>query len=325
MALAPPDSALSSPEAGPPPPDDGVWLGVTSSGSTGLPKRQWRRWSELRMGTAVRPETAGWTWASPYEPWTFAGVQVAVQAWAGGGRVVTLDTDWDRAWATLRAEQPEAVSATPTYFDLLIQNETPGAVPWTPRQVTLGGEPLRPAIGTRIHARFPAARFTVIYAMAELGVLLKTGRVDGWYEHAYLDRHGRTWRVTDGVLEIRRGEQWWSTGDRVEVNGDLIRVVGRADQVANVGGTKVSLVEVAEAAEQVPGVWRAAAVAEPNPVTGQIVCLHYAVSPDADPAEVTAALQNALRRRLRKEAWPRRWVLDAVGPGRNAKRRVAGD
>jgi acyl-CoA synthetase (AMP-forming)/AMP-acid ligase II len=283
---------------------------------------QWRAWQELRTGAVIRPDVQGWTWASPYQPWTFAGVQVALQAWATGGRVLSLGTDWQAAWILLARERVQAVSATPTYLDLWLQEEPHPQLPWEPRQITLGGEPLRPAVGTRLRQRFPRCRFTVIYAMAEWGVLLKTGRLDGWYERDSLDRAG-AWRVVEGTLEIQRGDCWWRTGDRLEVQGNLVRVPGRGDQVANVAGTKVSLIEVAELAEQVPGVQRALALAEANPVTGQIITLKYAVARGFVSDQVLLELQRVLRERLRKEAWPRRWVLDEVGPGPNAKRAVA--
>jgi acyl-CoA synthetase (AMP-forming)/AMP-acid ligase II len=214
----------------------------------------------------------------------------------------------------------DAISATPTFLDLLLQNEPAGGESWTPRQITLGGEPLRAALGGRLVARWPATRFVTIYASAEFGVLLKTRRLDGWYELASLEARWPDWRVTGGVLELGDDGRWLATGDRVEVNGDLMRVLGRADHVANVAGTKVNLPEIGMMAEEVPGVARAVAVAQPNPVTGQVVCLRFAVEPGADADVVRARLQAELQRRLPKAAWPRNWVIDELAPVQNAKR-----
>lgn len=351
------------------PPTEGEnFLGVCSSGSTGRPKLIWRRWRDLCVNPARSDQLQGWTWASPFEPFTFAGVQVALQAWASGGKVLSLGRDWGVAWHTLRNGAVDALSCTPTYADLLLQNEPPETGPASEpadddaarqtachrlapqtvktgdeeeerersptqeskrpradlplRQITLGGEALRPALGTRLAQRFPNVRFTVIYATAELGVLMKTHRLDGWYEAASLAKRFPHWRVNNRVLEVLPGGLWQTTGDLVELNGDLLRVVGRANAIANVAGTKVSLAEVSELAEQVPGVRRAVAVAEPSPITGQIVCLKYATDPACDTGAVTKALQAHLQSRLRKEAWPRKWVLDDLGPEVNAKRRL---
>lgn len=326
VALVPPSGMPGGPVIAAPPSGD-VWVGVTSSGSTGRPKLVWRSWAELKAQASRREDHEGWCWATPYEPWSFAGVQVAVQAWAAGGRLVLLDRPSPASWEVLVAAEVDALSCTPTFADLLLQHE-PAGCEWAPRQVTLGGEPLRAATGARLRRRWPASRFLCVYASAELGILMRTHRLDGWYEVRSLEKHWPLWRVReDGVLEVaqREGEgrwQWRSTGDLVEVQGERLRVIGRADQVANVGGTKVSLAMVAECAEEVDGVRRAVAVAVPNAVTGQVVGLRYTIEPGRDEEEIEAALQAHLRKRLPKAAWPRDWQVAEVGPEVNAKRRV---
>ena len=301
-------------------PAAGPHLGVRSSGSTGIPKVVWCAWDRLAAEARDDARTAGWRWVSPFHPTSFAGVQVALQAWRGRGSVVSLPMDWDQAWRALREPACDALSATPTYLDLLLQNEVPGTAGSDPRQITLGGEVLRPALGERLRRRFPNTAFTVIYASAEFGVLLKTHRLDGWYETEALQHRHREWRANDGMLEIRVGGAWQATGDLVEVCGSRVRVVGRGDRVANVAGAKVNLDEVARHAEEVDGVRRALAVAEPNPITGQVVCLRFASGPGTDPGEVRARLEAHLRSVLEKPAWPRRWEADELLPGRNAKR-----
>lgn len=305
-----------------PPELPAVWLGVTSSGSTGRPKLIWRKWKELRGAARRSQSVRGWVWASPFDPASFAGVQAAVQAWVNGGRVLSLRGGWPAQWQTLADEPVDAISATPTFLDLLVQNEPAEGAGWHPRQITLGGEPLRPGVGRRLAAQFRETRFTVIYAAAEFGVLLKTHRLDGWYELDFLKTCWPEWRVRDGALELCQAGVWRSTGDQVEVRDETIRVIGRMDSVANVAGTKVNLAEVAEFAEQVPGVLRAVAVAESNAVTGQVVGLQYAVASGEDVKAVTGRLQEYLRQRLRKEAWPRHWTVDEVAPAHNAKRIV---
>lgn len=300
----------------------GPWMGVTSSGSTGTPKLVWRRWPDFKAAASRQPSVRGWVWAAPFDPWSFAGVQVAVQAWANAGRAVSLRGDGPGLWRTLQEERVDALSATPTFFDLLLQNEPGEGAAWTPRQVSLGGEPLRPALGQRLSARWPGARFAAIYAAAEFGVLLKTQRRDGWYEVDALNRRGLEWRVPDGVLEVRDERGWRSTGDQVEVRAGLLRVIGRADQVANVAGTKVNLAEVGRLAEEVPGVARAVAVAESSPVTGQVVCLRFTPAPGEDPQLLRRRLEAHLFPRLSKAGWPRDWVVDELAPAQNAKRRV---
>ncbi len=306
------------------PEGEGTFLGVFSSGSAGTPKLVWRRWSELLSETRMLDRMTAWVWASPYLPWTFAGVQVALQAWITGGAVISLaKLTFEEAWKVAGTSHWDAISATPTYLDLWIQQEPAGANHIHMKQVTLGGEALRPACGARLRSRFPDAQFTVIYASAEWGVLLKTNRVDGWYEQDGLDRRRPGWMVGGGLLMLPTEKGGWgTTGDLVERHERLVRVVGRADRVANVGGTKVNLDEVSRLAELEPSVLRAVALAEANSVTGETVSLHYSVKPGMNANEAQVALEAVLRKQLPKAAWPRRWVCGDVAPSINGKRRI---
>jgi long-chain acyl-CoA synthetase len=300
-----------------PPPPPGPHIGVCSSGSTGRPKLVWRDWEESKAEVVRRPGMDGWTWGSPFAPWSFAGVQVALQAWATRGKAVSLGTDVRLAAGQL--PEVNALCCTPTYADLLLQHGEPEARGLSLSQVTLGGEPLRPAVGQRLQAGFPGMQFTVVYAAAELGVLLKTHRMDGWYEVESLRKRSLQWRIAEGTLRVF-SNGWRNTGDLVEHKDDLLRINGRAGAVANVGGTKVDLNQVEKLAEQVSGVRRAVAWAERNAVTGQIVCLQVETEADQERDSVLARLESYFRAKLIKEAWPRRWFFEAVRVQANGKR-----
>ncbi|MCB1124957.1 MAG: acyl--CoA ligase, partial [Verrucomicrobiae bacterium] len=237
---------------------------------------------------------------------------------------LSLSADWARTWHVLQEQTVDGLSCTPTFVDLLLQNEPAGGSSWHPRQLTLGGEPLRPGTADRIRRRWPGTRGTAVYASAEFGVVMKTARLDGWYEVADLEKRWPRWRIVDGTLELGvRTDDWAGTGDQVDRAGDLLRIIGRSDQVANVAGTKVSLAEVAALAEEVPGVRRARATAKASPVTGQVVVLHFEPEPGAGSRQVRAKLEQSLRMRLPKPAWPRDWIEERIGLAGNAKRAVA--
>ncbi len=310
-----------NPGSAPPAAPVGGWLGLTSSGSTGVPKTVWVHWETLKAQVSQSSLYREWTWASPFLPSTYAGVQVALQAWHSSGRVVQLGLAWPDCVRRILEERVDALSCTPTFIDLLMQNASDA--PDTGlglRQITLGGEPLRPRLGERLSRSFPRTRFTVLYASAELGLLMRTHRLDGWYELSSLSRLHPRWDVREGQLFVFHNGEWRGTGDLVELATDRVRVIGRADAVANVAGVKVSLAEVTDLAEGVAGVRRAQAFARPNAVTGQVVGLRYSFEGAVNPTAMLEVLQLTLRKRLRKEAWPRIWELDSVDPVNNAKR-----
>jgi acyl-CoA synthetase (AMP-forming)/AMP-acid ligase II len=192
---------------------------------------------------------------------------------------------------------------------------------WNPRQITLGGEPLRSRVGQAAQERFAASRVTVVYASAELGVIAKGYSWDGSFGFPALARRWTDWRLgaSGAELEVQDADGWHSTGDQVEVKADRFRVLGRIGAVANVGGVKVSLAYVESVAETVVGIQTVRAWAVPSPVTGQIVGLRFSVLPGFDPTDVTEALGRYLRRQLPREAQPRLIELIAAGIGPNAK------
>jgi long-chain acyl-CoA synthetase len=295
-------------------------LGLYSSGSTGIPKLHWWPWARLVAEARIDARFAGWTWASPFSPLSFAGIQVAIQARVNGGRPLSLGPNFSDMWDLLAERNVEALSCTPTYLDLLLRGRGGIARPWTPRQITLGGEPLRASCGERLRRTFPTTRFAAIYASAEFGVLLKSNRLDGWYEVASLAQRHDRWRIENGGLEIWHSNSWRATGDLVERDGDWMRVIGRADAVANVAGSKVSLAEITSLAEEVPGVRAAVAFAEANPVSGEIVCLRFTPEEGYTSQQVREHLETHLRATLKKEAWPRRWEAGEARLGANSKR-----
>ena len=316
-----------------PPPTADVWLGVWSSGTTGRPKRVWKRWETLVNDGAKRKRDAALTWASPFQPWTFAGVHVALHAWKHSETIVTLGHGWDTDWRLIRDRKVTALSCTPTYLNLLVAHagETrTSAKAEGPRgpgralalgRIVLGGEPIRAVHVKRFRDYFPdpKTKFTLVYASAEFGVLMTSKRIDGWAELTSLEARYPDWRVAGGLLEVFRDDAWCGTGDRVEVDDNLIRVLGRGDQVANVGGTKVALETVSSRAAEIPGVAHAVATSEPNSVTGEIVALRVVFEGGGDLKERLRMVEEELRKTLPKPAWPRRYEIGEWILGDNAK------
>ncbi|MEU1969602.1 AMP-binding protein [Micromonospora sediminicola] len=123
-------------------------------------------------------------------------------------------------------------------------------------------------------------------AAGEAGVLLTRGPCTprGYYR---AEEHNRQAFVGDG---------WLRTGDivRRRADGNIV-VEGREKDMINRGGEKVSAEEVENFAYQLPGVTMAAAVAMPDPVLGERVCLYVVGRPDMAPslADVEKVMKSA--------------------------------
>ena len=289
----------------PAPPGEG-FLGVYSSGSTGKPKLIWWDLKALHSNCSKYSNAAGWTWATCFQPWSFAGVHLACQAHISGGKVLSLGHDWQINHSILQQNKPQALSVTPTFIDLLIQSrKSSKSTDWSPRQISIGGEILNASTGTRIQSAYPSSRITLIYGSAEAGVIAKTTRHDGWYPLTSIQKRFEDFKFADNHLFLKRQGQWIPTHDLCEIRTDHFRPVERLDRIMNIGGEKVSLDEIESVAESFPEVRRASANSIPNAIVGQIVSLKLeAAVAEADDALLETIL-NKMRKQLSKPAWPR--------------------
>jgi acyl-CoA synthetase (AMP-forming)/AMP-acid ligase II len=63
-----------------------------------------------------------------------------------------------------------------------------------------------------------------------------------------------------------------NTGDKVEVDGDYFRILGRQSEIINVGGQKVYPAQVESVVQEMPEVAEVSVYGEKNAIMGQIVC-----------------------------------------------------
>ena len=175
------------------------------------------------------------------------------------------------------------------------------------RLVTYGAEPMPPSLLQRLVERMPDVRFQQTYGLVELGVLDSRSR-DQSSLMMTIGGDGYDYRIVDGLLEIKArssmlgylnapspftADGWFRTGDRVEVDGAFIRVLGRDSEMINVGGEKVLPSEVESVLLSIPGIADAVAYGEPHPLLGQIVCADVVVGDGLDVGDARRVVRRA--------------------------------
>ena len=180
-----------------------------------------------------------------------------------------------------------ALSGTPTMWRKILM--TPASKGLLLNQITLGGEIADQAVLNALRTRFPTARITHIYASTEAGVGFSVndgmaGFPGAWLGHPEHDpvlkvREGFLWVRVSGRFETVRpptsleldNEGFINTGDLVEVTGERVRFLGRANGAINIGGNKVQPEEVETVLLAHPRVSMASVRGRANPFTGSIV------------------------------------------------------
>jgi acyl-coenzyme A synthetase/AMP-(fatty) acid ligase len=203
------------------------------------------------------------------------------------------------------------ISATPTFWRFMLAEFRADERPIPPlEQITLGGEAVPGALLEELRETFPDARISHIYAGSEFGstgsvrdgidglpVELLEGRDDAEVNFKIVD--DELWvRSSASMLgyygdEDRPVDEWWPTGDEVEIVGGRIVFRGRKSDVINVGGVKVHPLPVEERVLAVPGVQTARVYGRANALVGAVVAVDVVAELGADAKTLKAAVRKA--------------------------------
>jgi len=91
---------------------------------------------------------------------------------------------------------------------------------------------------------------------------------------------------------------WFNTGDRVEVDGEYIKILGRKSEIINVGGEKVYPAEVESVIQEMEHVAEVTVYGEKSSITGNIVCARVRLLNGESRREFSRRLKKHCRRRL---------------------------
>lgn len=127
--------------------------------------------------------------------------------------------------------------------------------------------------------------------------------------------------VEQANRELIRPDGWMMLGDRVVLDDEgYLRVVGRIDDFIIRGGKNVSGLAVEERVAEHPRVALAAAVAMPDPVFGERVCVYVELRPGETDLPLDELLDDLMARGISKETWPEKLViLDRLPRGSGGK------
>jgi O-succinylbenzoic acid--CoA ligase len=315
----------------------GTALVLATSGSTGIPKRVALTADALRASaraTARRIGAGAWVLALPAS--RIAGIQVLVRAALAGAPVTTVDGTGGAAFAEATRRLPGGIPA----FTSLVPAQVRGLLETAPEAlarfdaVLVGGQHTPPDLLERATAR--GVRLVRTYGSTETaggcvydgmpldgvrlriraGEVLIAGPV---LAAGYLDDPDGSARAFPTLDD----ERWYRTGDLGSLEGGMLHITGRADNVIVSGGVNISLDLVESAVHTVPALRDAVVIGVADDTWGQASVVVTAEGAPRDLADARAAVQSALgaaarpREIVRVEALP---LLASGKPDRVALR-----
>ncbi|HET7714751.1 MAG TPA: long-chain fatty acid--CoA ligase [Bauldia sp.] len=258
----------------------------------------------------------------------FGGINTILAITSSLGTVITVhDRSIDSICRAIEESRVELLPATPSFLTMLITSGRHREFDLSSlRRITYGTEVMPQSTLHRLCEAFPGVELQQTYGLSEVGVLRSQSRADGslWVR---LGGEGFETEIRDGILWVRSkyamvgylnagnpfdDEGWFNTQDRVEVDGEFFRILGRTTDIINVGGQKVYPAEVEDAILGMDNVADVAVTSESHPLLGQIVVAKIVTVEPESPANLKKRVRSWCLGRLANYKVPSK-VLVAEG------------
>jgi acyl-CoA synthetase len=347
---------------------DELFLLNSTSGTTGLPKcvtqdqRRWNHFHELAVEAGELRESDVFMSVIP-APFGFGIWTAHVTPTLLGAPVVVMPSfDAAGMLAAIERHRVSVLAAVTTQLILMLNDPSLGSRDLSSlRALFTGGE----VVPRRRAAEFEdrtGARVLQFYGSNETGALSRTtlrdsqevrlgsaGHVIESMQVRLFDDAGNDVTASgegqpgckgplasqgyygddEANAELWTSEGWMLTGDVVTLDGEgVLTVIGRTADFIIRGGKNVSARAVEDAVATHPAVALAAAVAMPDPVFGERVCVYVEVRA-AESLELTDLVSHLESQGVSKESFPERLVVVDALPrssgGKVAKQRLRDD
>lgn len=260
-------------------------------------------------------------------------------AFNGGTLVTTPDRSAKSVCATIAAHKVELLPTTPTFLNMLMLSGAHKEYDLSSlKVVTYGTEVMPQSTLAAADKAFPGVTLKQTYGLTEMGIVGTRSR-DNQSTWMQIGGAGVEVRVVDGILHLRTKtamvgylnapspfdeDGWYNTSDRVEVDGEYFRVLGRQQEIINVGGEKVFPAEVESVILEIPGIVEAVVRGKASPVTGQVVTAEVVLEEERPVREVRKEIFNYCKERLARYKIPTMVTLaDNLVSDRFKKKRSA--
>ncbi len=283
-----------------------------TSGSTGEPKGVVHDFGRLLAKFERRRPALRTLNFLLFDHW--GGLNTLLHCLANGSSVVLPENRTpDHICRLLERHRVELLPASPTFLNMLLLSKAYEARDLSSlRLITYGSEPMPASTLAGLGAAFPKVELRQTYGLIELGVLRSKSQSSDslWVK---VGGEGYDLRVVDGILQIRADaamlgylnapspitvDGYFITGDRVELNGEFMRFLGRDSELINVGGQKVFPAEVEAILLECDLVEDAVVFGQRHPVTGKIVCADIQLRGSPDEIEARRTIKRFCAERL---------------------------
>lgn len=242
------------------------------------------------------------------------GINTLLHTLANGGALITpTGRTPGEVCQAIERHRTELLPASPTFLNLLLVAEAYRQYDLSSlKLITYGTEVMPESVLRRLSQALPGVTLSQTYGLSELGILRAKSRASDslWVK---VGGEGVETKILDEVLWVRTRsamlgylnapspfdeDGWFNTGDKVEQDGEYLRILGRESDWINVGGAKVYPAEIESVLLEMENVLDATVYGERHPLTGQIVVARMLLARPEDPSSLKRRIRSHCRGRL---------------------------
>jgi len=253
------------------------------------------------------------------------GINTILHTLSNGGCVVTIqDRSPENICKVIETHKVQLLPTSPTFINLLLLSEAFVNYDLSSLQlVTYGTEVMPESTLKKFHSLFPHIRLLQTYGLSEIGIMRSKSESSNslWMK---IGGEGIETRIVDDILHIKTPSAmlgylnapspftdngWFVTGDKVVVNGDYIRILGRESEIINVGGEKVWPSEIEEIIQMIPDVEDVAVCGIKSPIMGQMVQARIKLTTNESLSDFRKRMRHFCKDKLPSFKIPQKVIL----------------
>ena len=259
------------------------------------------------------------------------GLNTMLNSFASGATLVIPENHEPEYVAELiEQQQVNILPTSPTFLNLLLMSEATEKFDLSSLKIiTYGTEPMSEGLLARLRSAFPRTRLLQTFGTSETGIS-RTVSKSSTSTLMRIDDPNVEHKIVDTELWLRSRTQilgylnhddnrftsdgWFKTGDIVELAEDgFLRIVGRREELINVGGEKVAPIEIEGVLMQLKEVSDCRVFAMPNTITGQSVAVEIVAKEPNSLTQLKRIIRKHCRSRLESFKIPTKiTIVDAT-------------
>lgn len=244
----------------------------------------------------------------------------------GATAILAQNRNPEQVLTLMEEEQVQVLPTSPTFLSLMLQTENLEERDLSSlKLVTYGTERMPKRLLQQLNEQFKHVRFLQTFGTSETGILKTLSKssnslffkiVNDDIDHKIVDGQLllKTKTTVKGYKNYNSeqflADDWFATGDLVEQDEEgYIKIIGRMNEVINIGGLKVLPIEVEQVINTVEGVIDSTVYGKENVITGQMVCAKVVLASNVEANAIKKKIKTTCREVLEKYKRPAKIIV----------------